>query len=304
MIVNLDIRRAANTELFKAIDTMSAPQPWRQCCQVIPGSRGKNYFEWLGDLPAVKPWLDERRIEGLKKQLYNITTVSYENTVGIMIDDLKAYPGIITPRVQSMASAFAKHPNSLFFTLLAAGLSGLCFDGVAFFSASHPVDESSVVNSNLVSGAGVDTLAHLTTDWSKVKQAFSAMVNRDGSPVHDELGSLHVYHSPYYQDVFDQLFNAAANTAGIVNPYFKQAVTHSAPWLGTSSTSTDWYVLKLDMPVKPFIFVEAEPINTDPPKAGWDESQAFSKKMVSFGACGEYGVGYGFPQLAVAVNNS
>jgi phage major head subunit gpT-like protein len=305
MIVDLNTRKAANTTLFQSLDKYLKAQLWKLACQVLPVSDATTYFEWLGDLPAVKEWKDQRQLEGIKKHNFSIVSKLWENTISMKYGDLKKNSQMIMSRVDSMAYNMAKHPSKLFFDLLTAGTTGLGFDGVAFFSASHPIDDKpGSVNSNLITGAGVDTLAHLTTDWAKARAGFLSLVDRAGDPIFDELGEVHVFHSPYYQDVFDQLFNNAANTSGIVNPYFKQAVTHPAPWLGVASTSTDWFALKLDMPLKPFIFAELEAINTNAPRAGWDESDVFKKNLIHFGAVGEYNIGYGFWQLAQMVNNS
>lgn len=302
-MVTLNIRRNSNLTLFKALDTFSARMDWRLGSMIVPVTALTTYFEWLGDLPAVKEWVGMRVLEGLKKHNFNITAKKWENTLEIKTDDLKDNGDVIRPRVEMMAFGAAKHPNKLFYDMLIAGTSGLGFDGTAFFGASHPIDFSASVNSNLISGAGVDTLAHLTTDWNKVKVAFASLTDRSGNPIFDDMGGIHVFHSPYYTDVFEQLFNSAANTAGVVNPYYKQAVPHAAPWLGVASSDNDWYALKLDMPIKPMIFAELEALNTNPPESGWNENDVFMKGIVYFGAMARYNMAYGFWQLAQKVVN-
>ena len=172
----------------------------------------------------------------------------------------------MTPAAMARARMFLH--NRLVADALEANAT--CFDGVAFFSASHPVNafdssikyHSSATWSNLQSVATPLTEANLTQE----KAAFKMTPGPDG----EELGlePTHVLVPTSLDDkaynmisVQDLITSGSTNTTGTVrNPHFKSGIVNvRAPELAGTDTTANWYLVSLTMPdIIPWILSEGD----------------------------------------------
>lgn len=123
----------------------------------VPSSTSAEEYGWMGQLPNVREWLGDRVVNGITSSGYTIKNRAFELTVGVprpAIEDDQY--GVYTPLFAEMGRSDAAHPDQLVFGLLADGETAKCYDGEAFFSASHPVlnDKGKSTNvSNLTTGS-------------------------------------------------------------------------------------------------------------------------------------------------------
>lgn len=135
-----------------------APTQWAQIATEVPSSTDSNEYGWLGQLPRFREWLGDRVVNGIATHGYTIKNKQFELTVGVprnAIEDDQY--GIYSPLFAEMGFSAAQHPDELIFALLAAGTTTLCYDGVNFFDANHPVVDAKgkpAVRSNTAGGAG------------------------------------------------------------------------------------------------------------------------------------------------------
>lgn len=112
---------------------------WPSIAMDIPSSTSKEQYDWLGVAEGMREWVDDRVITNLGTHQYEIANKDWEQTVGVernrIEDDTH---GIYAPISQRMGEAAALHPDELVFGAINTGRVGLGYDGVPFFSASHP----------------------------------------------------------------------------------------------------------------------------------------------------------------------
>lgn len=293
IIVNTNIRRAANTTLMKSLDTFAKDAPWRATSMIVPSDSMSKIFEWLGELAGVKEFTDVRHIESVKKHTHTVNAKKWENTIGIDVDDLKDNGKAIMPRVRNMAFTLAKHPTNRFFSKLVSAISDLCYDGQAFFDTAHPIDVTGGTQSNLLTGAGM-SVAHIKTDWGKVRKGFLALIDRAGDPIFSDEGTYVIWAGLDNIAFFDEVFLTDTLSGGGKNPYFKKAIPRYTSYL----TGNDWYCIRTDLPVKPFMLLEVEGY-----KLEWDTTDKFMRDKVYYGAKGRYDINNAYWQLAMMVNN-
>lgn len=167
------INRANLNDLFKAFNAAfntgfrSAETYWQRVATVVPSTTKEEHYGWLGQFPKLREWVGDRQLKGIAAHDYSVKNKKYESTIEIPRDDIEddTY-GVFTPLMQEMGYAASTHPDELVFSLLALGISELCFDGQNFFDTDHPVGGNSV--SNLDSG-GAGPYWYLLDDTRPLK---------------------------------------------------------------------------------------------------------------------------------------
>ncbi len=130
---------------------------WQEVAMRIPSSTEMEDYDWLGTHPQMKEWLGDRVIESLGNHGFQIANRDWENTLGVdrnKIEDDKE--GIYTPMLERMGEASSLHVDTLVWDLLNNGraATSLGYDGVPFFSASHPHEDLGTVTNLDSGGAG------------------------------------------------------------------------------------------------------------------------------------------------------
>lgn len=117
----------------------------------------------------LREWTGPRMVEQLKRGSHAITAKSYEKTVGIpreALDDDTT--GAYMAQIETLGMQAAQYSDQLLCAKLEAGETDLCYDGDAYFSASHPVEQgSSTTFSNLTGSGSVAWYAFDTTKGVK-----------------------------------------------------------------------------------------------------------------------------------------
>lgn len=134
-------------ERFEIKDTF-----WEKVATEVPSTGKLNDYKWLGEFPMLREWIGEREIMNLAAKEYVIRNKAYESTIGVFREDIEDDNlGVYVPIVQNMADQVKLHRDKLVFEALVAGFTESCYDGQSFFSASHPVGDTTY--SNLQTGA-------------------------------------------------------------------------------------------------------------------------------------------------------
>ena len=114
---------------------------YQDVSMIAPSSTSTTTYGWLGQLPTFREWLGDRVVNSLQAHGYAITNKSFESTVAVprvAIEDDQY--GLFGTLIGDMGQSAAVHPDQLIFTLLSGGTTALCYDGLPFFSAAHPVN--------------------------------------------------------------------------------------------------------------------------------------------------------------------
>lgn len=154
------INKGTLTALFVAFKAAfqgtlgQAPSQYLKLATVVPSSTGSEEYGWLGQLPNVREWIGERVYQGIQAHGYTIRNKPFELTISVPRDKIEDDQyGVYTPLFQEMGRSFGAHPDQLVFELLKNGRTAKGYDGVPFFSATHPVlnkkGNSEVAQSNV-----------------------------------------------------------------------------------------------------------------------------------------------------------
>lgn len=331
-MITAEMRSASNNTLFYALDKFIKSQPWKMFSTLFKSKDLTVYFDWLGEFSGVRKFKDSRAVQALRQHNFFLESEVWEKTIGVKLRTLRSSTGIglIKPRIEQMAFTLAQHGNKLFFDFLKAGGGGQagggtkasypwagCYDTQTFFSNSHPVYDAdpgvTATNDNIVTGTGVDTVAHVVADWESGQQAFYDLNMRDGEPIFEDGPGEKPFILCASEDIaiFTEAFLREFDTSNNRNPYFGQVggVIPSAR-LNTSTywdvnnnqqqyTESSWFIIRAGMPMMPFIMLEKEPW-----EAEWNEVRKFDDDQIRYGTRAEYNFGYGYWQMIQKVYNA
>lgn len=108
-----------------------------------PSNTEEEIYAWMHQIPSVRKWNkgSPRKVHRLGVNAYRLRNEKYELTEAIerekLEDDLL---GVYGPRFDVMGRQVAKFPDRQLATLIRNGGTNLCWDGLSFFNAAHPVD--------------------------------------------------------------------------------------------------------------------------------------------------------------------
>jgi len=130
---------------FRSLE--SIPAAYRKLAMVLPSTKSEERYAWLSAVPGMREFIDERQPYGLREFSMTIENRTWESTIEVERAALEDEQyGQIRLRVQSLAEAAARHKDQMIVELVGGGFSGLCYDGLPFFSDSHPVAGSTKSN--------------------------------------------------------------------------------------------------------------------------------------------------------------
>lgn len=294
-VVNqVTLEKGLRAEFMKSYDQVVNSKIIQAVMQVSSSAQTEKYG-WLGSTPELQAWADEKAPKGLLDKSYSLTNSPFEATIGVDKFSLRDDQlGAVKIRVADLAMRAKQFPVKLAVDLLSAGTSGLCYDGQAFFSASHS-EGASGTQSNIVTGTGV-TLAQITADYISAKQKIMSVLDDQGKPFNEGEPQILVVAPAGLAGIFEQLQNATliSNTSNVFAGQFQ---------LGISArlTGNDWYMLDVSGAVKPLIIQENMPVTFG---ALEDKSDSgFLRKHYYYGVEWYGASGYGLWQKAVKVDN-
>jgi phage major head subunit gpT-like protein len=271
---------------------------WKKIATVFNSIGDKEEYNWLGQVPSLKEWTDQRKLSGLKPHSYTLTNRDWESTIEVhknaLADDKL---GQIPTRVRQLVNAYYRGIIREVFSLLDYGATGTAFDATAFFSTTRTIGGSANID-NLITGSYSGSAAEVRAALSVVAQKFAAFTDENG----EYLGVMPdlIVCSPKMQPIIQEAIRP--DYAGAQRPeaqYVKEIIT--SPWI--DADADDWYSLCTTEEVKPIIFQNRqnpEVTNLDKP----DSHDAFMKKLLYYGVDARFEVGYGDPRTAVKVVDS
>lgn len=104
-----------------------------------PSKNASESYKWLGDLPQMEEWKNDRIMSSLAAYGWAIENKKWQATLRVKNDDFADDAlGLLPTHVAGMAAQARLHPGELIAALLLAGFTtGLAFDGKLFFDTTH-----------------------------------------------------------------------------------------------------------------------------------------------------------------------
>ncbi len=116
------------TVFFEALDATIGD--YERVATIVGSESDQEDYAWLGAVPAIREFTDERMPLGLLEHDYAIRNKTWESSIAVeraAIEDDKY--GQIKLRVMSLAREAKRHMDELVFTLLRNGFAATCYDG-------------------------------------------------------------------------------------------------------------------------------------------------------------------------------
>lgn len=275
----------------------SAVKTWYPTISTIAPSDGADEsYGILGSMPSVREYLGDRQYSKLRGATYTLANKEWEASLEIekkdIADDrLSLYDGAVT----SLAQRAARHPDKLLMTAIVNGESTACFDGQYFFDTDHAWGSSGNQDNDLTGAAATNTqptIAEFLTSYEAMRSAMLSFVDDNGEPLHEDVitgtdsGMQFVALVPTeFETVAKQAFNQTLNNSGGSNVVLDRPIVCCSTHL---TSAAKWYLFRVDVPLKPFIFQAREPLAST--KAGMDD---MNTKTMQFGTYARYNIGYG-----------
>lgn len=291
------LQAGLRTDFFKAYYSSLSQSIAGQVAMQVTTTLPEQKYGWLGDLPQVREFVDERTILHLKKYEYSISDRVYEATIGV---DRKALEdeqyGMIRTRVQDLGTLAGRFQEEKLVELLEAGFSTVGPDGQYFFDSDHGESESN--QSNVTSG---------TLSASNLQAAIAAMEN-----FQSDTGRImgirptHLLVGPNLRWRAMELLNSSVVVASSGTNYINVLQGALTLLVSPFVQGYHWFVMDLSRPVKPLILQVRSDVPVEFSSLANAESNedAFLRDRLLFGVRMRFGVGYGLWQLAYGSNAS
>lgn len=146
----MEITTANLSALFTGFDVIfqrgfeKPPSYYERIATVVRSSSRQTTYPWLGRTTKFREWLGERVIQALEAHSYTIVNKDFEDTISISRNDIEDDNyGVYEPIIEQLGWDTKVHPDSLLFSMIKNAVttpaSVVGYDGLPFFSATHPV---------------------------------------------------------------------------------------------------------------------------------------------------------------------
>lgn len=270
----------------------------------MPSDTEEEIYAWMMQIPIVRKWIGERKIHRVGNQAYRLVNEDWEQTIAVSRNKLEdGKLAMYMPLFGMMGAAKAKFPDQQLARLLREGTTLKCWDGGAFFAASHTVDPNSSGTSPTVQN--LFTSKALTADnFEEVYAAMCIYKGADGEVMGIEPDTLIV--PPKLRGTAKRIVESRVQAvtqgsgaaaidnvnAGIV----KVVVLPEISSAYTNGSDTTWYLAQTEGELKPLIHQKRDDrglVSRTKP----DSDNVFHEREFQYGSELRAAFGYSFPSL-------
>jgi len=185
MLVKTDIPKlllaGMKTEFMSSFEM--AEKEYLNIATVIKSTKSTETYPWLGSVPKMHEWVDERVPQGLLEHNFTVPNRDFEASIAVdrnALDD-EQY-GQIELRVKDLSTEAARFFDELVYTLipeginttgstgsLYAGLNVSCYDGKAYFATNHSEGNSGTHSNRGSSAISTSAIQAAITAMRKFK---------------------------------------------------------------------------------------------------------------------------------------
>lgn len=281
------------TVFFEAYDASSNDS--ERIITVVPSEQDTETYAWLGSVPKMREFKDERLPAGLLEQEYKIKNKTWEASIAVdrasIEDDLY---GQIKLRVHGLARETKRHIDEIVFSLLTSGFNTTCHDGQYFFDTDHSEGVSGTQSNKGTDALSATALQDAITAMSKFKddRGKPLGITPDVLVVPPDLQwtALELLNSTYYPEVVDISVGSQNLSA---NPLKNRLDLIVSPYL---SDSSDWFLLATKWVVRPLIFQSRVPVEFAALESA--SENGFMRDQYIYGVRARYNAGFGLWQTA------
>jgi phage major head subunit gpT-like protein len=276
----------------------TAPPSWEQYCSIVDSNKDQERYSWLGSVPKMREFTDERKLKSLIESNYSIRNRKWEDTLSIEREELEDDQyGQVRLRIQSMAQEARRHPGELATdTLMAGSTTGVCYDSMSYFSASHVTTGAEYQTTQ----GNYSTNALTGTNLKTAITAMTKFKDDRGRPMGVTPNLLKV--PPDLEWTARELLESVNDPTATAATYAASNATNTLrgklqlevdPYI----TETDWWFLfDTTHAVKPLIYQRRTGIEFQALEGA--SSIGFMQDVFAYGVRLRYAIGYGLWQYA------
>lgn len=279
---------------------------YSRVCTMVQSDGADEEYGMLGSVPLAREWLGDRQFKTARAARFTIENKLWESSLAIPKTAIKDdRVGMYDSVVESLAVKARRAPDTdLLGSLIPGGETEVCLDGQFFYDTDHSWGESGSQSNLLDANAATPANPTVTEFNSAISQAVQAMLN-----FKDDSGTL------LHDDAIFDMQNGMELM--LVVPLSLWEVANKATTVGLKTNGGDDHVpivmadvtasphlsgnkfdlLRLDTPVKPFIFQAREPLSRRT-----KDLEDIEFKDVKFMTQQRFAVGYGAWWNAVRTN--
>ena len=248
---------------------------------------------WAQDYVELREWVGPRQFANIEMESMRIPNKSYEASISLSREDLIFdRTGLLDNRVRRLTEAYFKGRRKILADMLVqahttTGPGGASYDGVAFFSDSHP-NYGLAAQSNIAPSGTALT----GTNYDAAVEQMELLVNHKGEPMDITPDTLVI--GPKLRSSARDLFQVSTQAQGGANPYFQIIPTIIVE---KRITDNSWYLFDTTHAVKPFVdqqVVDLELASQVSP----DDPRVFDYNQYAWGIYALFGIGLGMWQTA------
>ena len=264
---------------------------YERIATIVPSSSDEEDYPWLGAVPMMREFKDERMPLGLLEHTYSIRNKTWESSVAVersAIEDDKY--GQIRIRIQSLAREAKRHVDELVFTLLKTGFATKCYDGKNFFDTSHSEGDSGTQSNKSTDPLDSTGLQNAITAMMKFKddrgKFLGVVPDLLVVPPDLQWTAMELLESTYWpgtqanNKIADNVLKGKLDL--LVSPYL--------------TDTNDWFVLSTKGVVKPVILQSRMPVEFAALEG--NSESGFLRDQYIYGVRARYNAGYGLWQMA------
>lgn len=268
---------------------------WEAVAFESPSDTDQEGYSWVGEVPGMREWIDERVVKALTDYDYSIKNKKWESTIAVEVDAFEDRKlGQYQIRVKNLGNAAAQHLDELVFgTALAGADTALCFDGQYFIDTDHPLGDTGATFSNK------GTTALNPTSYAAARVAMRKFKNDQGRSM--ALVPTDLIVPPDLEEDAHKITDSDYVTGGTGG-----SSTMTKNWLkGTArvivsphlTDTNNWFLVCGNKPIKPIILqMRKRPEFNELTNAN-SSDKVFFTDTYYFGVKARYNVGYSLPQL-------
>lgn len=270
-----------------------------QIATVINTTMPVQKYAWLGAVPPMREFLDERKPSGLSEYAVTIEDKVFESSIAVdrrAIEDDQL--DLIRLRIRDLAYRVAVHRQQIVVEALANGFAATGYDGVTVFNTAHPTGTSTYGNRT------TDALS--ATSLANGINAMMCVPDDTGTPLGIVPDTLVV--GPKLQWTATELVESpvvvykGSTEGGTPANDYKNAFQGKlrvivSPFL-TNAFDDYWFLIDTKRPIKGVILQQRSdvPVEFSALEGGSGSDAAWMRDRYYYGVRARYNVGYGLWQ--------
>ena len=273
------------TAFFGTFDMMG--HQYRDIATVIPSDKESEHYAWLGAVPLVNEFTDERNAGAFREYDYTIKNKTWESTIAVdraAIEDDQY--GEVAMKARSMGQAAVQHLDLITYGQLSNGFTNVCFDGTPYFGQHQQGTgpfQSNMGGGELTSFSlqeAITTMMRFTDDRGR---PMGIMPDRLVVPPELYWDAAALLNSAFFPDLVTQGSQQLA-----VNTLKGLLTLTCSPYL---SNSADWFLIDSKRVVKPVILQMRKDFDFEALEQ--NSETGFMRDVFYYGVRARYNVGFG-----------